>query len=96
MKTTIATLALIGAAITPAAFAGSALPITVQYDAASVQTAEGVSAIQSQVKDACASEGNGLRGLDAQRRIDHCVSVNMDQVMQKITDAQTVMLASNQ
>lgn len=95
MKTTIATLALIGAAFTPAAFAGSDLPITVQYDAASVQTVEGIADIRAQVKDACDSEGHGVRGLDAKRRVNNCVSANMDTVMQAIADAQQVQLASN-
>lgn len=95
MKTTIATLALLGAAFTPAAFAGSELPITVQYDAASVQTAEGIADIRAQVKDACETEGHGLPALEGSRRVNKCVSANMDTVMQAIADAQQVQLASN-
>lgn len=90
MKTTLAALIVAGAALTPAAFAGTDFPITVQYDASTETT----STVKEQVEDACKDAGHGLRGLDASRMVRVCVDNNLEQVKQAIADSQTIVLAS--
>lgn len=95
MKTTLVALALVGATLTPAAFAGSELPITVRYDANSVHTEQGVAAVKRQVREACKAEIHGVPAMEGNRRVNDCVAVNLDIVMQAIAKEQTVRLASN-
>lgn len=96
MKTVLIALSLSGLALIPTAQAQGSFPFTFEYDRASLQTEEGSTQVQKelreQIKDAC-NLSHARRGVAIKRIEKTCIDAAMKETLTKI-DAETLVVAS--